>query len=309
MSIKALLIIVLAIFAAFHVIVWYNGVRQAKQAEEDRRNRPGMPTFVESAIGFVTNFFDTLGIGSFAPTTSIFKLRKIVPDERIPGTLNVGHTIPTIIQAFIFIALVQVETVTLVSLMGAAVAGAWLGAGVVASWPRRKIQIGMGFALLVAATLFLMTNLGLFPAGGDALSLRGPLLGLGITGNFILGALMTLGIGLYAPCMIMVSLLGMNPTAAFPIMMGSCAFLMPVGSARFLRKGSYSLRPALGLTLGGIPAVLIAGLIVKSLDVKTVRWLVVAVVLYTAYAMLRSAFAAGATPASSAVSKVPSGTD
>jgi uncharacterized membrane protein YfcA len=108
-------------------------------------------------------------------------------------------------------------------------------------------------------------------------------------GNFALGALMTLGIGLYAPCMILVSLLGMNPIAAFPIMMGSCAFLMPVGSLRFIERGSYSPRTALGLAVGGVPGVLIAAFIVKSLPLTALRWGVVVVVLYAAGAMLRSA--------------------
>ena len=141
---------------------------------------------------------------------------------------------------------------TLTGLIAASVAGAWLGAGLVASWPRRRVQLGMGLALLAAASFFAMTNLSLFPAGGDALGLRSPLLWVGIAGNFVLGALMTLGIGLYAPCMILVALLGMNPQAAFPIMMGSCAFLMPVGGLRFIAKGSYNLKAALGLTIGGI---------------------------------------------------------
>jgi uncharacterized membrane protein YfcA len=247
------------------------------------------PTPLHSLIGFVTNFFDTLGIGSFAPTTSIFKLKGLVPDELIPGTLNVGHALPTIAQAFIFIAIVEVEMATLAGMIAASVAGAWLGAGIVAGWPRRRVQIGMGLALLAAAAFFAMTNLGLFPSGGDTLGLRSPLLWVGIAGNFALGALMTLGIGLYAPCMILVALLGMNPKAAFPIMMGSCAFLMPVGSLRFIRRGSYSLAAAVGLTLGGIPAVLLAAFVVKSLPLTTLRWLIFAVVVYTAAAMLRSA--------------------
>ena len=107
---------------------------------------------------------------------------------------------------------------------------------------------------------------------------------------------MTLGIGLYAPCMILVALLGMNPIAAFPIMMGSCAFLMPVGAARFIRKESYSLAPAIGLALGGLPAVFLAAFIVKSLPMTTLRWLVVAVVTYTAAAMLTSARGENAQP-------------
>jgi uncharacterized membrane protein YfcA len=241
------------------------------------------------AIGFVTNFFDTLGIGSFAPTTSIWKLKGIVRDEKIPGTLNVGHAIPTIAQAFIFIAIVEVEMTTLIGMIAASIAGAWLGAGVVASWPRRNVQVGMGLALLAAASFFAMTNLGLFPAGGDALGLRSPLLWAGLIGNFVLGALMTLGIGLYAPCMILVALLGMNPRAAFPIMMGSCAFLMPIGGLRFVARGSYNLRAAVGLTIGGIPAVLLAAFVVKSLPLTALRWLIFLVVLYTAVAMLLSA--------------------
>jgi len=171
----------------------------------------------------------------------------------------------------------------------AASVGSWIGAGVVVHWPRRKIQIGMGIALLGAAALMLMTQLNVVPGGGRALGLVGTRLWAGLAGNFVLGVLMMLGIGLYAPCMILVSLLGMAPTAAFPIMMGSCAFLMPAASVRFVRSGRYALPAALGLTLGGLPAVLIAGLLVGSLSLGTVKWLVVAVVVYTAVAMLRSA--------------------
>jgi uncharacterized membrane protein YfcA len=239
--------------------------------------------------GFVTNFFDTLGIGSFAPTTAVFKMMKLVPDELIPGTLNVGHTLPTIAQALIFIAIVEVDVTTLVLMIAAAVLGSWVGAGVVAGWSRRKIQVGMGVALLVAAVLFLLRIFEIAPPGGDTLALSGGLLVIGLVVNFVLGALMELGVGLYAPCLILISLLGMNPQAAFPIMMGSCAFLMPIGSLKFIRKQRYSLRASLGLGLAGVPAVLIAAFVVKSLPLDYLRWLVVAVVLYAAISMLRSA--------------------
>lgn len=241
------------------------------------------------AIGFVTNFFDTLGIGSFAPTTSLFKLLRVVPDECIPGTLNVGHVLPTALQALIFIAVVEVSPATLVPMILAAVLGAWLGAGIVARLPRRAIQVSMGIALLVAATLFLMGNLQWIPAGGDALALHGTALIVAVSVNFVLGALMTLGIGLYAPCLILISVLGMNPIAAFPIMMGSCGFLMPVAGVRFVASRRYDLRAALGLLLGGVPAVLIAAFIVKQLPLLWLRWLVVFVTIYAAVVMLRAA--------------------
>jgi uncharacterized membrane protein YfcA len=226
----------------------------------------------------------------------MYKLWKVIRDEKIPGTLNVGHTLPTVVQALIYITIVSVDFQTLALLIAAAVAGSWLGAGIVSGLPRRKIQLGMGTALAVAAVLMTITaiqaydpSIRILPAGGTALGLDGGKLVIGCGINFALGALMTLGIGLYAPCMIMISLLGMDPTAAFPIMMGSCAFLMPTASVQFIRKERYDLRAAIGLAIGGIPAVLIAALIVRSLSITYVRWLVVVVVVYTATALLRSA--------------------
>jgi uncharacterized membrane protein YfcA len=247
------------------------------------------PTPVQTAIGFVTAFLDTLGIGSFATTTSVYKLRNLVPVKLIPGTLNVGHTMPTIAQAFIYTQLVPVESTTLVSMIAAAMAGSWLGAGVVIRWPRRKIQIGMGIALLGAAVMFLLKALAVAPSGGDAFALSGMRLAIGVGGNFVLGGLMMLGIGLYAPCMILVYLLGMAPTAAFPIMMGSCAFLMPFSSVRFVGSRTYHRQASLGLALGGFPAAIIAATLVTWLPTRAVWWLVIAVVLYTAVNMLVTA--------------------
>lgn len=247
------------------------------------------PTAFQIGLGAAANFFDALGIGSFATTTAVFRLKNMVPDRIIPGTLNVGHTLPTIAQAFIFTAVIPVDVLTLISMIVAAVLGAWLGAGVVAKWPKHTVQIGMGAALLAAAAFMLMRQLNLFPAGSEAIGVRGTMLVIAIVGNFALGALMTLGIGLYAPCMILVSLLGMSERTAFPIMMGSCAFLMPIGSLRFIREQAYSLRNALGLAIGGIPGVLIAAYIVKSLPLYYVRWLVIVVVVYTAVTLLMSA--------------------
>jgi uncharacterized membrane protein YfcA len=247
------------------------------------------PTPAQIGVGAVTNFFDTLGIGSFATTTAIYRLRRMVPDRIIPGTLNAGHTLPTVVQAFIYTKIIPVDVLTLVSMIAAAVLGAWLGAGVVAKWPKRKVQVGMGLALLAAAVFMFMKQMNLFPPGSEQIGVRGARLAIAVGGNFLLGALMTLGIGLYAPCMVLIGLLGMSEKTAFPIMMGSCAFLMPIGSLRFIREECYSLRNALGLALGGIPGVLVAAYIVKQLDLGTVRWLVILVVVYTAVTMLWAA--------------------
>ncbi len=281
------LLAALGAFTTYYVTMWWSALTKATPRE----------SALELGTGFVTNFLDTLGIGSFAPTTSIYKFFKIVPDRLIPGTLNVGHTIPTVAEAFIYTAVIAVDPWTLIFMIVAAVAGAYLGSGIVASWPKKRVQIGMGSALLVAAALFIYKNLPSLTgtpnllSGSDTgtLDLQGMRLVIGMVGNFILGALMTLGIGMYAPSMILVGLLGMNAKSAFPIMMGSCAFLMPVSSARFVKKDAYALRPAMALAIGGLPGVLIAAFIVKDLDLVYVRWLVIAVVILAATMMLRSA--------------------
>jgi len=276
-------------FTLYYLAAWWTGAKNSTNAATIEARPVGGPTPAHLGIGLVTNFFDTLGIGSFAPTTALFKFFKMVPDKLIPGTLNVGHTIPTITQAFIYTAAIEVDVTTLILMIAAAVAGAWLGAGIVASWPKKNVQVGMGFALLVAAALFTWRNLGGGGSDTGTLGLEGAKLALGLAGNFFLGALMTLGIGMYAPCMILIGLLGMKATVAFPIMMGSCAFLMPVASARFVQKQAYSFRPAVGLAIGGIPGVLLAAYIFTSLPIYWVRWLVVGVVLIAATMMLRSA--------------------
>ncbi len=295
MTPKTILFLALAAVTIWFVVSWRLQVAKARATGRVADDPPA--TAFHTVVGFIMCFFDTLGIGNFATTTSMFKLRHSVRDEWIPGTLNVAYALPTVAQAFIYIKLVPVDFLTLVTMIGASVLGAWLGAGVVCRWPRMRIQIGMGFALLAAACLMLMTQLGLGVAGGTALELRGAVLVAGLVGNFALGALMTLGIGLYAPCLILVSLLGMDPRAAFPIMMGSCAFLMPIAGMRFIKQGSYSLRASVVLMLAGIPAVLIAAFIVKSLSLTAIRWLVVVVVVYTALTMLRSAFVERRAPA------------
>jgi uncharacterized membrane protein YfcA len=283
------LLAALAALALWYSARWFalEHARGSGNPNKSRRPRP-----MDILIGFITNFFDTLGIGSFAPTTAIFKLLNRVPDEEIPGTLNTGHALPTVVEALVFIAVVSVDLPTLISMIAAAVAGAYLGVGVVSMLPRRTLQWGMGAALLIAALLFVATNLHWLPGGGDALGLHNGRWVLAVAVSFILGGLMMLGIGLYAPCLILVSLLGMNPLVAFPIMMGACAFLMPIGGVGFVRSGRYNLRAALGLAFGGIPGVLVAAFIVKSLPMHWLRWLVVGVVFFAAAQMLTSALRA-----------------
>jgi uncharacterized membrane protein YfcA len=342
----AVLFVALAILTLAYVAVWVFEARKSTDTPD-----PGTPDAERIAVGFFANFFDALGIGSFATSTTYFRLRKLVRDELIPGTLNVGYTLPTITQAFIFIGVIAVDPLTLILMIATAVIGSWFGATVVSRLPRRGIQVGMGIALLVAAAFLFAKITGVMPsdevkvgaadvvlraqssadasavaslkagtslelvkagrewsevkvkgadtpqqgyletaaAEGIVLGVSGAKMAAGLTGSFLLGAIMPLGIGYYAPCMVLIALLGMTPTAAFPIMMGACAFLMPVASTQFVRKRKYSLRTAFGMAIGGIFGSALAGLVVKSLPLYYVMWLVTVVVIYTGLSLLRSA--------------------
>lgn len=254
-----------------------------------RRRLSGRPEAADIAIGSLTTFLDTLGIGSFAPTTALLKFRGKVPDELIPGTLNVGLNAAAFIETCLFITVIKVQPVLLACMVASAAGGAWLGAGAVSRMPRRSIQLFMGVALLIAASFFAMSNLGAFPAGGAAFSLSGWKFPFAIAVSFVLGALMCIGIGNYAPLMITLSLLGMAPLAAFPIMMASDGILQPVASLGFFRSGRFAHPASLGLTAGSFIGVPVAFFIVKQLPLTSMRWLITFVVIYAAISMLRSA--------------------
>jgi uncharacterized membrane protein YfcA len=289
-GLRGIVLVALGTFGAGFSGVWARslaGLRQ-RSSSEDPATTVGWPSPTHLGIGFLTNFFDTFGIGSFATTTALYRLLRQVPDRLIPGTLLIGHTFATLCEAFIFIAGIEVELATLVSLIGAAVLGAWLGAGVVSRLPARRVMVAMGLALLFAASLMFAKLVGLLPPGGVALGLAGGRLAIGLAGSFVIGALMTIGIGNFAPSLVLYGLLGMDTAAIFPVMMGSCAFLMTVASARFMQRASYAPRAALGLALGGVPGVLIAYFVVKKLPTVVLSWLVLAVVVYTAASMLWS---------------------
>jgi uncharacterized membrane protein YfcA len=251
------------------------------------------PTPLDLVIGFVTNFFDTLGIGSFATTTAAFRLFRIVPDELIPGTMIVGDTLSVLTQAVLFISVVEVDPLQMTALIAVCVAGGWIGTGVVNSLSRRAIQLGLGSALIVAAVFMALGMLGWIPAGGTARALTPAAFVLALAINFVLGALLPLGIGNYAPSLVMFSLLGMEPRAAFPIMMGSGAFVATVAGVRFLSARRFHQQTALALALAGIPGVMIAVWVVKSLPLAALRILVLAVVVYVAVSLLRSGSSRG----------------
>lgn len=274
-----IILLILGVWVA--VLLFRDYLRYKSRLEDNSWWKTGV-------IGFIGNFFDTLGIGSFAIETALFKFTKQCEDRLIPGTLNVANSIPTLAQGIIFIQIIEVEPITLGTMLAASGLGAVLGAGVVAKMSERKIRLIMGTALFITSGFMLAAKFNLIEGGGDAIGLEGFKLALAVGVNFILGALMTAGIGLYAPCMALVFALGMSPAVAFPIMMGSCAVLMPLATIRFIKEGAYNRRASFIISFTGLAAVLIAAFVVKSLPLDTMRWLVIGVIIYTATVMLRA---------------------
>ena len=254
----------------------------------------GKDRYVKNAvIGLITDFFDTLGVGCFAPTMFAFKITGSMPkdekgrdrDDLVPGTLNVGHSLPVITEALLFLDFVAVEPLTLVGLLAAACLGGWLGAGWVSGWKVNTVRISLAVCLLATAVVVIMKLLGIGPYGGEnqaLLGLRGIKLIVAITINFVLGMLMNLGFGLYAPCMGMLLALGMDVGAIFPIMMGSTAIQMPFSSTIFIKEGKYDPKAAVMLGIFGIIGVLLAYFLVKSMDITYLLYIVILVMIYTA---------------------------
>lgn len=278
MGLILLLLSILTVEGIIFAVVFLKDYQSAKEKEELEIKEK---TTLISLTGFFVCFFDALGIGGFAPMTSVFKHFRLVKDRIIPGTLNTAMCIPVVIEGFVFIKEVPIDMVTLISMIAAAVLGAIIGAGIVAKMDEKKVQIGIAAALAVVLLIMLAGKFGLMPSAGDALGLRGIKLAIAIIGNFILGGLMTLGIGLFAPCMALVYTLGLSPIAAFPIMMGSCAFLLPASSIRFIKKGAYNRRCTMIITFTGVFGVLVAAYVVTSLPLNFITWLVIGVIGYT----------------------------
>ncbi len=281
MTITVLLVALAALGIAFTIVL----LGTASKRGETRPNPEAI------GLGAVTNFFDTLGIGSFATTTAWIKFRRMVPDSFIPATLNAGHAIPTVVQSAIYLVIlgVRVDPVLLASCIAAAVLGSLIGVPLVVRASVRLVQGIVGVALLIAAALYAMSNLDMFPIGGAASGLPPAQMIIAVSVHFLLGALMAFGIGLYAPSLILLSLLGLDPRLAFPIMASACAFLMPATGFSFVKSSRIDLRIVIGIAIGGIPATIVAALLVKEMPIVWLRWGVVVVVLYAAFLLLRSA--------------------
>lgn len=241
-------------------------------------------------IGFITDFGDTLGIGSFATTTAAFRMTHYIDDDRkLPGTLNAVHAIPVMFQALFFITAVKVELTTLLPMTTAAVIGAYVGTHVTKKWHAPTVQRVMAIALLIAVIIMIVRMI-TTPGSNNSMGvhgLHGWWLILGIVFNFGIGVLMTMGLGNYAPELIFFSLMGVNPAVAFPVMMLDAALIMPTTALNVIKMDRVSWRGFAGVAIGGVLGVIVAAKFFTSMDVDLLNKLIVVVALWTIFGLLR----------------------
>ena len=278
MSAATILLIIMWAFAAVFLVILVKDIQEHKN--ELDKSKLGFNAFVS----MVANFFDTLGIGSYAIATTAWKFNKAMPDNLIPGTLNVAFGVPICVEATITMTKIDVDPLTLVLMIAAAIIGSVIGAKIISKMDIMKIRVVMGVALLIVAaiTLCKINAIGPFGMVGTSRGLTGVMLVIGVVGNFILGILMTAGIGLYAPCMALILLLGMSADVAVPIMMGSCAFLCPACGITFIKEGKYQRGVTIPMVIAGCIGVLIAGFIITSLPLTLLTYLVCVVMVICA---------------------------
>lgn len=241
-------------------------------------------------IGFITNFGDTLGIGSFATTTAAFRMTHYIDDDRkLPGTLNAVHAIPVMFQALFFITTVKVELTTLLPMTTAAVIGAYVGTHVTKKWHAPTVQRVMAVALLIAVIIMVVRMI-TTPGSNNSMGvhgLHGWWLILGIVFNFGIGVLMTMGLGNYAPELIFFSLMGVNPAVAFPVMMLDAALIMPTTALNVIKMDRVSWRGFAGVAIGGVLGVIVAAKFFTSMNVDLLNKLIVIVALWTIFGLVR----------------------
>jgi uncharacterized membrane protein YfcA len=276
-----ILILLLALFAAANAAVLIGAAIRQRV----------WPRAEAAMLGAVVNFLDTLGIGSMAPTMAWFKFRNMVPDALIPQTMIAGLTLPTMMQSLIFLRLLGVglDPVLLLGSVAALLAGGVVGARLIDRAQPHVVQAFVGVALLLAAAFYILSILDLMPAGGTATALSPGLTIIAIAANFGFGILVNFGVGNYAPTLALLSLMGLDPRLCFPIMATGASLAGASIGIRHVRSGRVDLAIVLAMVLGGIPAVLLAALVVKSLPLTALKWLVSFVILHTALVMLRSA--------------------
>ncbi|MDO4911976.1 MAG: sulfite exporter TauE/SafE family protein [Lactobacillus sp.] len=281
--VKQALFAAMIIFNAYFVVAFILDLKRHPDFMQEKASSKGLPF-----TAFLIFFLSTFGISDFALGTAIYEKLNWVSIKKLPGTLNTTFALPVMTMALAYISNVQVDVLTLIVCIACQTLGAYIGPFLVVKLPEKTVKRIVGFGLILASILIVLGQLNLIPSDGTATGLTGIKLVIAGIALFIFGALNNLGIGCYAPTMITIYLLGMNPIVAYPIMMGGGSFSTPIGSVQFVKLDTYSRKVTLFTMIFGVLGVFVAVFLVKNLNVYMLKWILLVVLIYSAHSLLRS---------------------
>ena len=237
---------------------------------------------VNFGMGFIADFCDALGVGSYAVTIALNRIGKQIPDQLLPGTLAVGvGALPTVIESYVSMTIIPIEPLTLFLTSIAAAIGGWIGAKVISGFSEDKVRLVLG-GILIAVGIMQLYKMLTHPEAvlEGTIGVTGIFLIIGCIGEFIIGMLQAWGLGFFAPTLALFLLLGMNTKSIYPIMMSGAAAGIALSSVEFINTGQYAKKASLFLAIGGILGCVTALFIVKSMDLKLMNWIVSFILLY-----------------------------
>ena len=285
MTIIMFILLILLVNSVF-VLRFLTDLVKHKQA---LKTESGHPLLLATALALIF-FLSTLGISDFALSTLFYRKMKLVHDKMLPGTLNVQCVIPVAVMALVYISVIKVDVLTLVVCIIAQIIGAYYGPRFVIKFSANTIKKLMGIGLILASLFILAGKFNLMPHGGTAMALSYYKLVVAALCLFIFGALNNVGIGSYSPTMVTIYALGLNPVAAFPIMMSASACSVSMGSMQFIKYGHYQRKLSLFAAIFGVLGVLLGVYFVNKLDVSMLQWIMAGVLFYSGNRMLLEAF-------------------
>ena len=281
------MILIIALLA-----MYYKKVKNTERGEENLQFGKKHAVY-NAVVALIANFLDVEGIGTHAVNAVAFKLGKSVEDGNIPGTMNVGAAVPCCLAAFLFFPMYNAQPLTLVLLIAAAVAGAFLLAGIIGKLNMLGIRLLMGVGLIIMSVFMLIRafKLGNVDFEGTAIELTGVKLVIGILCSFIFGGLMNIGVGYYAPMLAICSMLGLDVTSSMAIVFGACSMLMAFGNGpQLIKTGKVDIVASACQIVFGSIGVALAYFLVKGLPMNIVTIVVALAVVVTGILFVKDYF-------------------
>ena len=242
-----------------------------------------------SFIGLIANFFDTLGIGSFALIIAMRGMLKVMPDDiRLIGTMNIHAVFIAVVQTLIFLNVFQVDTTNLIISIVMISLGSILSGIIAIRIKHTLVHKIMLAAFIVTGILLLFSQLNILPISSNSTVITGYMLIPFAIFMFIAGMLPGFGIGYYSLIKSSIFLFGVSPIVAFPLMAAASAFQQPITSAIFISNKKFYFKSALLLGISGSVGVLLAAPLISKIDPRTLKWWLLFVVVYNIITFARS---------------------